>query len=252
MNQDGSRDAMESLVAPDASSALPHRWIWRRAVLLLALCLILFLIVATDRLHAALVQVLSTVQGIIAANPVSGTVLFVVIAAVAAMVTFVSVGVVVPAAVYVWGPSLTLLLLWSGWILGGVVTYGIGRYLGRRAVLWLTASDVLSRFEKRVQRDAPFGAVLLLQVALPSEIPGYALGLARYPFPKYLLALAIAELPYTVATILLGESFVEGRGGLLVVMGVLLACLSVGAFLLLRRVMRLHSAAARPNVLHCQ
>ena len=35
--------------------------------------------------------------------------------------------------------------------------------------------------------------ILLLQLAVPSEIPGYVLGSLRYRFPAYFLALALAE-----------------------------------------------------------
>ena len=86
--------------------------------------------------------------------------------------------------------------------------------------------------------EAPFWLVLLLQLALPSEIPGYVLGLARYSFPRYLLALSLAELPYTVATVYLGTAFLERRGAVILAAGLSVALLSVVAFYLLRRVMR--------------
>jgi uncharacterized membrane protein YdjX (TVP38/TMEM64 family) len=96
----------------------------------------------------------------------------------------------------------------------------------------------LRRVERRIRADTPFGLILLFQLGLPSEIPGYVLGLARYSFGKYLLALALAELPYTIATVYLGASFVSAQSGLVLAVGLSIAALSVGAFYLLRKRMR--------------
>jgi uncharacterized membrane protein YdjX (TVP38/TMEM64 family) len=145
--------------------------------------------------------------------------------------------VVIPLAVYVWGNALSLLLLWVGWILGGAAAYGIARYLGRPVVRWLT-DRALGRIERYLGPKTPFRFVLLFQLGLPSEIPGYVLGLVKYPFGKYMLALAIAELPYTVATVYLGAGFIDARSGVVLAVGLALVSLSVGAFYLLRRHMR--------------
>ena len=171
----------------------------------------------------------------IAVHPVPGALLFVLLAAVSAMLAFVSIAIVVPVAVYVWGTPISMLLLWLGWILGGVVAYGIARYLGRPVVRWLTIETALNRVERRIRRGTPFHLILLFQLGLPSELPGYLLGLAKYPFGKFVLALALAELPYTIATVYLGAGFVNARGGLVLAIGLSIAALSVGAFYLLRR-----------------
>jgi uncharacterized membrane protein YdjX (TVP38/TMEM64 family) len=65
---------------------------------------------------------------------------------------------------------------------------------------------------------------------VPSEIPGYVLGILRYRFLLYLTALAITELPYAVAVVYLGESFLEGEAIVFVILGV--AVILLGAFLL--------------------
>ena len=76
----------------------------------------------------------------------------------------------------------------------------MGRFLGRAVVDWLTTGALLQRFESRVQRNSPFGLILLFQLAVPSENPGYVLGLLCYSLPRYLLALAISELPFAAAS----------------------------------------------------
>jgi uncharacterized membrane protein YdjX (TVP38/TMEM64 family) len=212
--------------------------VWRRAVILVALCVALAALAAAEDVHEALLEALIVAEGAIRQHALAGASLFVILAAVSAMFTFVSVAIIVPAAVFAWGEAVSMSLLWLGWILGGAATYSIGRWLGRRVVRWVGTNPALYRFEHQIRRKSPFWLVLLLQLALPSEIPGYVLGLARYSFPRYLLALGLAELPYTVATVYLGASFLERRGAVILAAGLSIALLSVVAFYLLRQVMR--------------
>jgi uncharacterized membrane protein YdjX (TVP38/TMEM64 family) len=223
---------------------LQHRIVWRRAALLVAACLLLAAIAASRSLHAALLDVLMASRDVIAGYPVQGALLFVLLAAVSAMFAFVSIAILVPVAVFTWGEPLSLLLLWLGWIIGGAAAYVIARILGRRVVQWLTAATALDRLEHRIRPDTPFSLILVFQLGLPSEIPGYVLGLARYPFGRYLLALALAELPYTIATVYLGAGLVDARGGLVLAIGLSTVALSVGAFYLLRRRIRAAERAA--------
>jgi uncharacterized membrane protein YdjX (TVP38/TMEM64 family) len=199
-----------------------RRTAWRRAVALVLLCILLAAVASSESLHAALLSVLAAGEQIVRTHPVLGATLFVVFAAASAMIAFVSVAIVVPIAIYTWGQGPTILLLWLGWILGGACAYGVARYLGRGVVRWLTADAGLKRLESVVNDRTPFSLVLLLQLALPSEIPGYLLGLVRYPLARYLFALAAAELPYAFATVLLGASFLERRGGMLLAIGLVL------------------------------
>jgi uncharacterized membrane protein YdjX (TVP38/TMEM64 family) len=211
-----------------------HRAVWRRAAFLALLCIVLAALASSADVHQALIEVLEASREVIAARPASGALLFVLLAAVSAMFAFVSIAVVIPLAVYVWGNALSLLLLWLGWILGGAAAYAIARYLGRPVVRWLT-DRTLGRIERYLGPETPLRFVLLFQLGLPSEIPGYVLGLVKYPFGKFMLALALAELPYTVATVYLGAGFVSARSGVVLTVGFALAGLSVGAFYLLRR-----------------
>lgn len=212
----------------------------RRAAILFVVCLALATIASAQELHAALLHLLHAVEAAIERHPVVGVLLFVIVTALSAMLAFVSVAVLMPAALLVWGQPMSLMLLWLGWILGGICSYSIGKFLGRPAVRWLTTHRTLDSFEHRVRADMPFWLVLLLQLALPSEVLGYAMGLARYSFARYLLALAVAKLPYSFATVLLGAGFLENRSTLILILGVSIATLSLGALYALRRV--LHSA----------
>jgi uncharacterized membrane protein YdjX (TVP38/TMEM64 family) len=198
----------------------------RRALGILLAVAALALVASTGGLHEWLVGFLPTAEAIIKESPVLGMSFFVMFAAASAMLAFVSSAVIVPVGIYVWGTGVSALLLWTGWIIGGLCAYAISRYFGRAIIRSITSGIVLERYEHLISQRAPFGFVLLFQLGLPSEVPGYVLGLARYPFWKYLAALALAELPYAIATIYLGASFIEGRPFILVAVGLMVATFS--------------------------
>ena len=45
--------------------------------------------------------------------------------------------------------------------------------------------------------------------AVPSEIPGYVLGALRYDFGRYMGARALAEIPFAIGVVFLGDSFLR-------------------------------------------
>jgi uncharacterized membrane protein YdjX (TVP38/TMEM64 family) len=183
------------------------------------LLLALGLLASSDYLHQIVVTVLEPVERIISEHPSTGATLFIIFSALSAMIAFFSTAVITPVAVETWGTSTSIALLWTGWMLGGVCAYGIGRSLGRPVVRALTSHDALDRFENRISNRAPFGLVLLFQLAMPSEVPGYVLGIARYQFLKYIVILGMVELPFAIGTVHLGASFVQQRSYLLLAIG---------------------------------
>lgn len=182
-----------------------------RAVAILVIFVALAAIVSLRSLHTTLLGWLDVIRGLMADHPTGGAVVFVALAALSAMVAFFSTAVLVPPAVAAWGQGGTVALLWLGWMLGGLTSYLIGRGPGVLAARGLVSEAKLAGYQRRIGAGAPFSLVLLFQLALPSEIPGYVLGLVRYPLTRYLVALAIAELPYAVGVTLAGESFLQGR-----------------------------------------
>jgi uncharacterized membrane protein YdjX (TVP38/TMEM64 family) len=200
--------------------------------------LALVVLASSAQLHGWLVAFLPSVESLIRAQPLLGATVFVVFAALSAMLAFVSSAVIVPVGIFVWGKGVSMGLLLLGWVLGGVCAYALSRSLGRAAARTLVPAATLERYESRVSRQAPFGLVLLFQLAVPSEIPGYLLGLARYDFRKYLAAVTLAELPYAVATVYLGESFLERRFLVMILVGAAITAFSGWTLALLHRRLR--------------
>lgn len=210
----------------------------RRALALLLVFAIAAALLTIDSLHDALLRLLATAEPAIVAHPVLGALLFVLLSALSAMLAFFSAALLVPVAVYSWGQPATMGLLWLGWLLGGMCAYAIGRGLGRPLVATLGATRLLAAYRERLPEQVHFGVALLLQLAMPSEIPGYLFGLIRLRFVTYLGALALAEIPFAVGTVLAGESVVGQRGMVLLVLGVSGTALSLCAWFLLRRRLR--------------
>jgi uncharacterized membrane protein YdjX (TVP38/TMEM64 family) len=95
-----------------------------------------------------------------------------------------------------------------------------------------------SQFDFYLQRapgEFTFVLVLLLCLALPSEIPGYLCGYLGVRFRTYFAALALAELPYAVGAVLLGDGVVNRHIGWLVACGLAGAAFSVYALRMLHR-----------------
>jgi uncharacterized membrane protein YdjX (TVP38/TMEM64 family) len=189
----------------------------------------------SDEARSTFLRVAATIQEMEAAHPVWAVVAVLIFSALSAMLAFVSAAVIAPFMVATWGAPLACLLLWLGWLLGGALAYTIGRTAGRPAITRLLSPEHLAKYEAFVSQRAPFGLVLLFQLALPSEVPGYLLGLARYTFGLYLLSLALGELPYAVGTIYLGAGVMDGRLAQAAGVGLAVALLSAWAYRALHR-----------------
>jgi uncharacterized membrane protein YdjX (TVP38/TMEM64 family) len=166
-------------------------------------------------------------------HPVTGAVIFLLFSCASAMLAFTSSAVLVPAANLVWGKLFTFLLLWGGWVLGAIVAFGIGKR-ARPLLIYLGYKDTLDEYQQFVSKRMKFWAVLLFCVAVPSEVPGYLFGGVRYPFLKFLSAIAIAESIYAFGLVVAGESLVAARPfPLLVTVGIMIV-VAVSAGVLLR------------------
>lgn len=217
---------------------------FNRHILLLGMLIIIAgLVAGTETLLDKSHEIIKLAESAITGYPVLGRLLFVLLAMVSAMLAFFSSAILTPIGVYAWGPVNTFVLLWIGWLLGGMTAFLVGRYLGRSAVSILLGESRLSSWETQMGRHTKFIHILLFQAAVPSEIPGYVLGILRYRFVLYLAALAITELPYALGTVYLGESFLKGESVLLVGIGAGIILLSVIAFQVLRRIARARASS---------
>ena len=176
-------------------------------------------------------------QGIMEAHPVAGALVFYALSALSALLAFVSSVMLVPAASEVWGKVITFALLWSGWLTGSLITYGIG-YFARPLLHRLVDRKDLAHYQKLASRRMKLWAAILLCLAVPSELPGYVFGALRYPLLKFMIAAGSAEAVYAIGVVIAGESLTEAKPAVLVATGVALALILVTAGYVLRRYRR--------------
>ena len=98
--------------------------------------------------------------------------------------------------------------------------------------------EKIDGWERELGARARFVHILLFQAAVPSEVPGYVLGILRYSFPLYLTALSITELPYALATVYLGESFLEGESTIFLLLGFAVVVVAMFLFRGIRKLLR--------------
>jgi len=199
------------------------------------ICASVALLLSVDAVYESLQRALSAAEPLIAGHPYLGAVVFVLLAALSAILAFFSSALLLPVAVFTWGGTVTLGLLWLGWLLGGIGTYALGRGLRRPSEKASRTSRQFDFYRQRVPGEATFPLVLLLCLALPSEIPGYLCGYLGVRRSTYVAALAVAEMPYAAGAVLLGEGVVNRHIAWLFVFGLIGAALSLYALWILHR-----------------
>ena len=210
----------------------------RTAILAVAVAVAGFLALS-EEVHGKILAVLALADPVFARHPVLGAFLFVVLAALSAVLVFFSGVILVPVGVQTWGEAGCFLLLWCGWVLGGLVTYTVGRRLGRPFVRRLLSVGAIARCEALVPRGGSFLTATLIQLASPSDISGYFFGLMGYQARVYIGALVFAEFPYALGAVYLGAAFINRQFWLLLSA----AAVAAAAFVWERR--RRRSRAAR-------
>ncbi len=125
------------------------------------------------------------------------------------MMIFFSTVWLVPMAIALWNAPATVLFLLIGWLIGAIFSYFIGRYGGYPIVRKIILPKRLSYYENLMASKLNFWTVFLLRFVLPSEIPGYILGIIRYPFIKYFSITFLAELPYAIYAVYAIDSIIN-------------------------------------------
>lgn len=219
-----------------AKKSLVHKrsslWFW-----IVLVAIVSFLIAlpysATFKSYAG--KAIDWAEAIMSGHPVAGAAVFFLFAAISAMLAFTSSVVLVPPANLVFGKLITFLLLWGGWIAGAMAAFGIGKVARPLLMRW-GYQERLEKYQQFVSRRMKFWTTVLFCIAVPSEIPGYLLGGLRYPFLKFLGAIALAESIYAFGVVIAGQSLVAAKPLPLISMIAVLVIILISARLLLRKV----------------
>lgn len=141
-------------------------------------------------------------------HPTTGILSFVGLAALSVMLgPFTSIPLV-PPAIIAWGPVGTILLLFGGWLIGDILAFVIGRFVGYPLVAKIMGKASLDESLATLQKRLSFLLLFLFRLGTPSET-GYVFGILKYSFNKYLLITAIAELPFAVLVVYASDALLE-------------------------------------------
>lgn len=187
-----------------------------------------FLFWSSVTLQEIFYEAVSSIEGYAAQNQILVAVVFVALAALSAMLSPFSSVPLVPIVIMIWGNLLTASLLLLGWMLGGVFTYAIGYYAGYPLVSQLSSFEKIRYYKEKLSQRREFLLVLLFRFAMPAEVPGYVLGIARYSFGKYLLATFLAELPFAIITSYASQALLADKP-LIFISWIIIAFLIIGS-----------------------
>ena len=169
---------------------------------------------------------------------VLGMAVFILFAAFSVFIVLFTSAPLVPPAVALWGAEMVLFLLLAGWILGGIIAYGIGRYAAYPLFRKMRIYEKTEEYRSKIPETKQFWIVLLFRLALPAEIPSYALGMLKYNFLKYIIITAIAELPFALITVYASEALVTLQPGKFASLFILGAALFALLYWLFRKVVK--------------
>lgn len=143
-------------------------------------------------------------------NELLGIFIFLLIATASALLSPLTNAPLIPIAVALWGLVPTMVILLVGWLIGDIIAYYIGRYIGGPLFRYIISAKRFDKWVEEIRKHTRFYMLLLLRVALPAEL-GYAFGIMRYPFGKYMLITFLAEIPFVIITTYASEAILEGN-----------------------------------------
>lgn len=183
----------------------------RHFILILAAVIFLVLFATSLQMQQFIEGSLSRVQSLIEAREFLGFAIFFLLTMLSAMLSPLSSVPLIPIAVLAWGDVLTLLLTLGGWVVGGSISFMLARTLGRHVLRKFISFEHIDHYLAILPQRLGFELLLLFRLAIPAEIPGYVVGLTKFPFFPYLLATVMAEFPFAVISVYASEAFLEKK-----------------------------------------
>lgn len=167
-----------------------------------------------------------------------GVIIFLTLSALSAMLSPFSVIPFIPIAVLAWGEFFSIAVMLMGWLLGASISFFLARNVGRPVLKKYISFEHIDHYLEKLPSHLEFTILLLFRFAVPAEIPGYVVGLTRYPFAPYFLATFLSELPFAVMSVYASEAFLEKKY-ISVILLVVIGSLIIGiAFYFFRKFLR--------------
>lgn len=181
---------------------------WHRYLLVvLAILVIAGLFFVSPFLQELFSAISKDTSAYAAGHPLAVILFFILLATLSAMFSPFSSIPVVPFAVALWGVNETITLLLLGWLIGGACAYIIGKYAAHPLIAQFMKEEKLTEYEHSISKRMTFSRALLIRLAFPAEV-GYAFGLIKYNFVKYMIVTFVAELPFAFLFVHAAEAFI--------------------------------------------
>lgn len=182
----------------------------RRALILLVITIIALLFWYSSIIQDVFYLIVNLFSQLVLINKTFAVFLFILVAAAAALLSPFTNIPLIPVAVAVWDVHTTILLLLFGWLLGDVIAYFLGYYLGRPVIRYIITDEKFDGSVAKIKEHTTFIKALFLRLALPAEL-GYVFGIVKYNFSTYFAITFLAELPLSIISVYLGEAALSGN-----------------------------------------
>jgi len=142
-------------------------------------------------------------------HPFAGVMFFVFLTALSSLLSPFSSIPFVPFSVAIFGGFPTIVFLMLGWMTGAIISYFLGVTVDKAFLQNLTSVEKINYYKDKISAHSHFYTIMVFRLALPAEITGYSLGILRYNFGKYLLAVFLSEIPFAVLAVFSSQAFLE-------------------------------------------
>lgn len=172
---------------------------------------LVFLFWSSAAIQESFYHALAFIESYFRGHQTIGIFAFIGLSALSAMLSPFSSIPLVPVAIVLWGSAWATAFLIAGWIIGHIMTYYVGYFVGHPVAEKFIPFDKIANYSHKFSKQSEFLLVLLFRLAMPAEVPGYVLGMARYSFVKYFFATFIAEFPFAVLMVYAGDAFLNKK-----------------------------------------
>jgi uncharacterized membrane protein YdjX (TVP38/TMEM64 family) len=119
---------------------------------------------------------------------------------------FVSVIPLIPLAISLWGPIVTFILTWIGWITGSAIIFYISRKFGIKLVKRFISLKKVYKYEDMLPEKSSFFSIVIVRLLIPIDILSYAISIfTKVRFKTYIVATAIGFFPWVILLMYLGN-----------------------------------------------
>lgn len=99
----------------------------------------------------------------------------------------------------IWGPLTATLLATAGVIIGSVIAYAIGKFFGKRAVVWIAGKETTEKYASYIaERGKIIFVIMQILPFFPDDILCMIAGLSCMNFP-FFMAVMVLVRPFVIA-----------------------------------------------------